>query len=241
MKIKDKDKGKVIIITGASSGIGLATAKHLASQGAKVVLASREPEKLRALEKEIAGSLAVPTDVTKPDDAKQLIDKTIEKFGRIDVLINGAAQAMAVPVEKINLVAYRKLLELNVVSALNLMQLVIPQMRQQGGGTILNISSQASLKNIPYIAGYASTKYALNNLSLTAREELAKDNITVSVIRPGIVDTGFGQHTDFPEPDALRHAADGSLLSNVISPETVAENISKLIQSGDATLEIEEL
>ena len=236
MEIKDK----VVIITGASSGIGLATAKHLASQGAKIVLASREPEKLRALEKEIAGSLAVPTDVTKPSDAKQLIDKTIEKFGRIDVLINGAAQAMAAPVEKINLDAYRDLLELNVVSALNLMQLVIPQMRQQGGGTILNISSQASLKNIPYIAGYASTKYALNNLSLTAREELAKDNITVSIIRPGIVDTGFGQHTDFPEPDALRHAPDGSLLSNVISPETVAEKISKLIQSEDATLEIEE-
>jgi len=111
MEIKDK----VVIITGASSGIGLATAKHLASQGAKIVLASREPEKLRALEKEIAGSLAVPTDVTKPGDAKQLIDKTIEKFGRIDVLINGAAQAMAAPVEKINLDAYRNLLELNVV------------------------------------------------------------------------------------------------------------------------------
>jgi NADP-dependent 3-hydroxy acid dehydrogenase YdfG len=147
-------KDKVVIITGASSGIGLATAKHLASQGAKIVLASREPEKLRVLEKEITGSLAVPTDVTKPGDAKQLIDKTIEKFGRIDVLINGAAQAMAAPVEKINLDAYRDLLELNVVSALNLMQLVIPQMRQRGGGTILNISSQASLKNIPYIAGF---------------------------------------------------------------------------------------
>lgn len=236
MDIKDK----VIIVTGASSGIGLATAKHLAIQGAKIVLASREPVKLQALEKDIPESLAVPTDVTKPDEAKNLVDKTIEKFGRIDVLINGAAMAMAKPVEHIDLNEYRSLLELNVIAPLRLMQLVIPKMREQGGGTILNISSQASLKFIPYIAGYASTKYALNNLSLTAREELAKDKIVVSVIRPGIVDTDFGQHTSSPEPDALRHAPDGSLLPNVISPETVAEKIAELIKSGEAALELEE-
>lgn len=236
MEINDK----VIIITGASSGIGLATAKYLAGQGAKVVLASRGSEKLKQLEGEIAGSFAVPADVTKPEDAKNLIDKTVEKFGRVDVLINGAAMAMAKPVEHIDLNEYRKLLELNVVAPLRLMQLVIPKMREQGGGTILNISSQASLKFIPYIAGYASTKYALNNLSLTAREELAKDKIVVSIIRPGIVDTEFGQHTPSPEPDALRHAPDGSLLPHVISPETVAQKIAELIKSGEATLELEE-
>jgi short-subunit dehydrogenase len=75
---------------------------------------------------------------------------------------------------------------------------------------------------------------------LTAREELTKDNIVVSIIRPGIVDTGFGQHTDFPEPDALRHAPDGSLLPHVISPEAVAEKIGELIQSGDDVLDIQE-
>jgi short-subunit dehydrogenase len=234
MEIKDK----VIILTGASSGIGLATAKHLASQGAKLVLASREPKKLQEVAKSLLGSLAVPTDVTKPDEAKNLIDQTIARFGRIDVLINCAAQAMAKPVEHINLDEYRRVLELNVIAPLHLMQLVIPKMRSQGGGTILNISSQASLKYIPYIAGYASTKYALNNLSLTAHEELAKDNITISIIRPGVVDTDFGKHTPSPEPDALRHAPDGSLLPHVISPETVAEKISELIQSGEAELDL---
>lgn len=236
MEIKDK----VIIITGASSGIGLVTARHLSGMGAKVVLASREQEKLETLEKKIPGSFAVPTDVTKPEEVKRLIDAVVKRFGRIDALINGAAMAMAKPVEHIDLDEYRGLLELNVIASLRLMQLVIPRMRAQGGGTILNISSQASLKNIPFIAGYASTKYALNNLSLTAREELAKDNIIVSIIRPGIVDTGFGQHAPSPEPDALRHAPNGTLLPHVISPETVAKKIGELLRSGDAVLELPE-
>lgn len=122
------------------------------------------------------------------------MEKAIERFGRIGVLINGAAQAMASPVEKVDLDVYRKLPELNVVAPLHLMQLVIPQVRKQGGGTILNISSQASLRFIPYIAGYASTKYALNNLSLTAREELANDNLTVSIIRPASLTQAWPAH-----------------------------------------------
>ena len=107
----------------------------------------------------------VPTDVTKPGDAKRMVDQTLVKLGRIDVLINCAAQAMFATVENIPVDQYRELLELNVIAPLNLMQLVIPHMRTQGGGTILNISSLSSKKFIPNIAGYASTKYALNALS----------------------------------------------------------------------------
>lgn len=234
MDIKDK----VVILTGASSGIGLATAKHLHVRGARLVLAARNAERLEELAAELPGSTSVPTDVTKPDDATHLVDQTVARFGRIDVLINGAARAMAKPVEHIDLGEYRDALELNVIAPLNLMQLVIPQMRQQGEGTILNVSSQASTKYIPFIAGYASTKYALNALSLTARAELADDNITVSVILPGIVETGFGQNTPSPEPDALRHAPDGSLLPHVILPETVAEKIGELLESGDPELHL---
>jgi short-subunit dehydrogenase len=147
---------------------------------------------------------------------------------------------MAKPVEYIDVDEYRGVLELNVVAPLRLMQLVIPQMRRQGGGTIVNVSSQASTKYIPFIAGYASTKFALNNLSLTAREELAKDGIVVSIIKPGIVDTDFGTHTPSPEPDALRRAADGTLLPHVITPETVADGVLELIRSGDAEFNIME-
>lgn len=180
----------------------------------------------------------MPTDVTRSDDAVRLIDETMAEFGRIDVLINNAGQAMAKPVERIDLVEYSGLLDLNVIAPLRLMQLVIPPMRAQGGGQIVNISSQASTKHIPFIAGYASTKAALNTLTLTGREELAKDGIAVSIVKPGIVDTDFGRHTASPEPDALRYAADGTLLSHVIAPTAVAAAVADVIRSGDAELDL---
>jgi len=176
--------------------------------------------------------------VTNPDDAARLVEATIARFGRIDVLVNNAGRAMAKPVEHIDLAEYTRLLELNVLAPLRLMQLVIPRMREHGGGQIVNLSSQASTKYIPYIAGYASTKAALNTLSLTAREELAKDGITVSIVKPGIVDTDFGQNTPSPEPDALRRDPDGNLLPHVTAPTTVANAVADIIVSGDAELDL---
>jgi NAD(P)-dependent dehydrogenase (short-subunit alcohol dehydrogenase family) len=236
MDIQDK----VVIVTGASSGIGLAIARKLLDAGARVVLAARNEGQLRLLQKELDGSLAIPADVTDPDQARSLVEQAVAEFGRVDVLVNNAGRAMAKPVEFIDVDEYRGVLELNVVAPLRLMQLVIPQMRRQGVGTIVNVSSQASTKYIPFIAGYASTKFALNNLSLTAREELAKDGIVVSIIKPGIVDTDFGTHTPSPEPESLRRAADGTLLPHVITPETVADGVLELIRSGDAEFNIVE-
>ena len=176
--------------------------------------------------------------MTDADDAARLVVVTIARFGRIDVLINNAGRAMAKPVEHIDLAEYTGLLWLNVLAPLRLMQLVIPRMREQGGGRIVNISSQASTKYIPFIAGYASTKSALNTLSLTAREELAKDGITVSIIKPGIIDTDFGQNTPSTEPAALRRDPDGNLLPHVIAPTTVASAVADIIGSGDAELDL---
>ncbi len=227
-------KDSVIIITGASSGIGLATARHLSGQGAKVVLAARDADRLRALAATIPGSLAIPTDVTKDEQTRRLIERTVEELGRIDVLVNCAGMAMFAPIESISLAEYRYLLDLNLVAPLHLMQLVIPHMRRQGGGAIVNISSQASKKYIANIAGYASTKHALKALSLTARSELEDDRVVVSTVYPGIVDTDFGTHAARPEPDAVRHAPDGSLLPQVVAPAEVAEKIGELIQSGEA-------
>jgi short-subunit dehydrogenase len=229
---------RVIIITGASSGIGLATARHLSTLGARLVLAARDGDTLRTLETELPGSVAFPTDVTKPKEAARLVEETLARFGQIGVLVNNAGRGMAKPVEHIDLDEYAQLLELNVLAPLRLMQLVIPRMREQGEGQIVNISSQASTKYIPFIAGYASTKSALNNLSLTAREELAKDGITVSIVKPGIVDTDFGQNTPSPEPNALRRGPDGNLLPHVIAPTAVAAAVADVIRSGNAELDL---
>ena len=188
-------RNKVVIVTGASSGIGLATAKLLAEQGAKLALVSRSKEKLEQLSEELPNSLAVPTDMTKIDEIEMMIKQTEEHFGRIDVLINCAGQGYDAPVEKTNIDIFYHIFNLDVVGPLIAMQQVIPIMRKQGGGTIINISSGTALMYLPYNGAYSSIKRALANISLTAREELRKDNISVSVVYPYITLTNFEKNT----------------------------------------------
>jgi short-subunit dehydrogenase len=226
MTIKDK----IIIITGATQGIGLATARLLAEKGATIVLASRSEEDLHTLEKEIPGSLAVPTDMRKPEDVRNLINKTVEKYGRIDVLINNAGQGMYGPLESIDIEKYKQIMDLNVYGVLVAMQAVIPVMRKQGGGTILNVSSLVSKNYFPGLSAYASTKYALNALSLTARVELAKDNIIVSVMHPKMTATNFTKNTANPTAPRFERPA-GAPPMQVDKSEAVAEKIAELIES----------
>jgi short-subunit dehydrogenase len=226
MKIKDK----VVIVTGASGGIGLALARELASKGAKVILAARSTDKLKKLESEILNSYAIPTDMRKIENVKNLIQKTKEKFGKIDILVNNAGQGLSSSVEKINLNDYRDIMELNVFAILKAMQEVIPIMREQGGGLILNISSLVSKNYFPNLAAYASTKYALNVLSLTAREELKKDNIVVSVFHPKMTATDFGKNVK-GTPYVSSAGRPGM---TVDSPEKVAKAIVELIESEQA-------
>lgn len=226
-----------VLLTGASSGIGLATAKALAERGARLALVARNAEKLAAAALDLDGAVAITADVTDPDQAGRAVREAVTKLRRIDVLINNAGRTMFSPVEAINLELYRELLELNVIAPLRLMQLVAPIMRGQGGGTILNVSSMVTRTNIPMIGGYSSTKYAMNSLTLTAREELAKDGIRVCLIRPGLVDTEFGANTAMPEPDALRRTESGELHAYVHSSEAVAAKILELLDSDLAELD----
>jgi short-subunit dehydrogenase len=209
-----------------------------------VVLAARSEGKLEKLSAELKGSFVVRVDMTKADSIKNMIDRTLDHFGRIDILINNAGQGMSSLVEKINIEDYRRLIELNVIGPLVAMEIAIPIMRTQGGGTIVNVSSMVSKMYIPRIAAYASTKYALNALSLTARAELEKENIVVSVVHPYITDTNFFKNLisenerhesarASDQVDTRRPPAD--------PPEKVAGKIFEAVESGKAEVSLREL
>jgi short-subunit dehydrogenase len=191
-------KGKVAIITGASEGIGLATARRFASEGAKLVLVARSQEKLQALAQELATSdceaIARPADMRDQKAVESMISETFAYFGRIDILINNAGQAAVGYVETVNVDDFLRIWELNVLGPLYAMQAAIPKMRAFGG-LIINISSMVTKMHIPALAAYASTKCALNMLSETARVELEKDNIRVLTVFPRMTSTDFGKNS----------------------------------------------
>jgi short-subunit dehydrogenase len=187
--------GKTAIVTGASSGIGLATARLLAENGVRVGLVSRSTNLLEELSATLPGSRAFPADMTKIPQIRRMVKKVQEYFGRIDVLVNNAGQGYDAPVEKTDIVTFRYIYNLNVIGPLVAMQQVIPVMKARGGGTIINISSGTALMHLPGMSPYASSKRALAGISLAARQELQADHIVVSVVYPYITLTNFEKNT----------------------------------------------
>ncbi len=227
--------GKVAIVTGASSGIGRATARLLAEKGVRVALVSRSKEKLEKLSGELNGSRAIPADMTKIPQVRRMVKKTQEHFGRIDILVNNAGQGYDAPVEMIDIGTFRYIYNLNIIGPVAAMQQVIPVMKKQGGGTIVNISSGTALMHLPGMSPYASSKRALAGISLAARQELEKDHIVVSVVYPYITLTEFERNTirAIPVPESEvepigPHPAD--------SAEFVAEKIVAGILGRDAEI-----
>jgi short-subunit dehydrogenase len=188
-------ENKVIIVTGASSGIGYATAGLLAEKGAKIALVSRSKRKLEQLAQKLPDALASPADMTKTEEIKQMVKRTEAHFGGIDGLVNCAGQGYDAPVETTDINIFQHIFDLDVVGPLVAMQQVIPIMRRQGGGAIMNVSSGTALMYLPNNGAYSAMKRALTSLSLTAREELKPDGIVVSVVYPYITLTDFEKHT----------------------------------------------
>jgi len=225
--------GAVIIITGAGSGIGAATARAANAAGAHLVLAGRRQELIAAVADELRAArpdrspLAIPTDVTDPSDLDALVGRTLDEHGRIDVLINNAGQGFYSPVADADLDLYRRILEVNLLAPLAAMQKVLPSMRERGRGSIINVSSGASLGVSPTTGAYASTKAALNQLTAVARAELAPEGITVSLIHPYLTESEFNKALLGGEP----------ILAPAVGPqhsaEYVASSIMDLIRSGD--------
>lgn len=230
--------GKVVIVTGASSGIGKATAKLFADNGAKIALVARSKDKLESLAKTLPNALVVPTDMTQADQIKAMVQKVHDHFGKIDILINNAGQGYDASVENTNIDTFHKLFDLDVIGPLITMQHVIPIMRKQKGGTIVNISSGTALMYLPNMSAYSSLKRALVGISLTARAELQKDNIVVSVVYPYITDTDFEKNTikDVPNQPVAQEENSHYTPPPADSPEFVAKKIVEGIQKNEAEI-----
>jgi short-subunit dehydrogenase len=229
---------KITVITGASEGIGLATARRFAAADAKLVLVARAVDKLTALAKELSvqghAALALPADMRNRVAVNQMIEQAFRYYGRIDILINNAGQAAAGTVAEVNPDDFRQILELNVMGPLYAMQAVVPKMRQGGGGLIINISSMVTKMRIPALAAYASSKTALNMLSETARIELAPDHIRVITVFPRRTATAFGEHSLGDQRIRERQRSSTSAGDIVDSAQKVADKIFEAAQKEPA-------
>ena len=185
--------GKVIVITGASSGLGEASARHLSAQGATVVLGARRTERINALVKEISSAggkaFAVITDVTKHDQVKNLVDTAVKEYGRVDVMLNNAGVMPQSPLERLKIDEWDRLIDVNIKGVLYGIAAALPHMKQQQSGHIINVSSVAGHKIRAGSVVYAATKHAVRALSEGLRLEVKPYNIRTTIISPGAIDT----------------------------------------------------
>lgn len=190
--------GKVVIVTGASMGIGEAIAKLFAERGANAVLLSRDTVRAETARTRIGytdRTIALSCDVRHSEDIDRVLGLTLHHFKRVDVWINNAGHGLLDSVAQVEVKACRELFDTNFFGVLSAMQAVIPVMRQQGGGTIINISSVAGHIPLPFHATYSASKFALNAIGKAARVELKKDNIHVLTVCPGYVRTAFSENS----------------------------------------------
>lgn len=185
---------KTAIITGASSGIGAATARLFAAEGARVVLAARSEEALHAVASQIGGpqaALAVPTDVTDAGAAAALLERSERQFGAVHVLVNNAGWNSRGAVEGQPVEDLARIIDVNLKAPIRLSRLALPYLRRAGGGAIVNVASLAGRIPLSQEAAYSASKFGLRAFSLALAEEVRGSGITVSVVSPGPVDTDF--------------------------------------------------
>jgi len=226
--------GSVILITGASSGIGAATARAASRAGAKLVLAARRADRIGALADELGDAVAVRCDVTDAAQVDALVASALHAFGRIDVVVNNAGQGLQAGIEQLSLDDFRAVLELNLVAPLAVMQAVLPTMRAQGSGAIVNVSSGTTFGDVPGTGGYVASKIALERLSAIARNELEGTGVVVSTMIPFATDTEFLSSIKAGRSEAEEMTA-GAVFD---TPEQVADAILELIVSGDARMDL---
>jgi short-subunit dehydrogenase len=195
------------------------------------VLAARRADRLAVLSEELDGALAVPTDVTDPGQVRGLVAATLDRHGRIDGLVNNAGAGLNGPLDQVDPAEFGRILQLNLAALLATTQAVLPAMRRQGFGRVVNISSGSTRRVAVGLGAYASTKSAVNMLSAVLTEELAGDGIAVSLLLPSITATEFGDNMftlgTSPAPGMVVHR-----------PEYVAGAVLRLLRTGEETFDI---
>lgn len=221
-------EGKVAIVTGASSGIGEATARALALRGVAVVAAARNEERLRELERAVRASggqvLTVATDVADRLSVEGMIEQAVEEFGAPDILVNNAGLGLSGRVEELRAKDLRDVMEVNLIGPLNCIQAALPHMRS--GGRIINVSSVVGKRAIPKVGGYCASKFALNGLTDALRVEVAKRGITVTSVYPGTTSTAFRDNSRRTRDEKRGWRPPG------VTPEKVAEKILRAAERG---------
>lgn len=211
--MSDSITGKVVAITGASSGLGEAAARLLSDRGACVALGARRTNRIESLAKELTGrggnALAITTDVTRYEQVKRLVDATVETYGRIDVLINNAGLMPQSPLERLKIEDWDRMVDVNIKGVLYGIAAALPHMKRQRAGHIINVASVAGHKVRPAGTVYSATKHAVRVISEGLRQEVKPYNIRTTVISPGAVT---------------------SELPNTITEPDIAENIRKVYE-----------
>ncbi|MDO5613328.1 MAG: SDR family oxidoreductase [Paracoccus sp. (in: a-proteobacteria)] len=218
---------KVVVITGASSGLGAATARHLAEKGARVVLGARRADRIDALAKELteAGfqATAVQTDVTDKDQVKALVDRAVEVYGRIDVMLNNAGLMPLAPLERLKTDEWDRMIDVNLKGTLYGIAAALPHMQARKSGHVINVSSVYGHVVDPGAAVYCATKFAVRAVSEGLRKETKPYNIRTTVISPGAVNTELTDHIG--EAD-VRAGVKDAVSKFAIEPGTFARAVA---------------
>jgi short-subunit dehydrogenase len=199
--------GKVVVITGASMGIGEAIAKVFADHGASVVMLSRDASRAEAARQRVGyadRTLALACDVRNREEVDRAVALTLHNFGRVDVWVNNAGVGIRDAVADMDMAACRDLFETNFFGAVTSMQAAVAAMRKSGGGTIINVSSVAGHIPVPFMSPYSASKFALNAIGKGARLELKRDKVSVLTVCPGYVANDFGKHVIVDKGQTVR-------------------------------------
>jgi NADP-dependent 3-hydroxy acid dehydrogenase YdfG len=219
--------GKVVVITGASSGLGEAAARLLAEQGAYLALGARREDRLRGLVDEITAgggkAIAVTTDVTDRAQVTALVEAALQAYGHIDVLINNAGLMPNSPLERLKVEDWEQMIDVNLKGVLYGIAAVLPHMIERRSGHIINVSSVAGHKILPGAAVYCATKHAVRTVSESLRAEVAQYGIRSTIISPGAIDTELPQ--SLTEPD-LRAGTEALYAHHAIPADSFARMVT---------------